>query len=135
MKKENHQLKCLSYASKSGILNYKELGVYCLINQHYNPEYGYSFPSHEYLKKQLNISEPTLIKILNSIEEKGLITRRKGRMGQNTRYYLTLPTEQNILVEDFDDIEETTETIETTESYDDYDWEQIQEMRRLGLIK
>lgn len=132
MKKENHQLKCLNYASKSGILNYKELGVYCLINQHYNSEYGYSFPSHEYLKNKLNISEPTLIKLLNSIEEKGLIKRKKGKMGQNTRYYLTLPTEQTILVEDFDDIEETTETIK---SYDDYDYEQIQEMRKLGLIE
>ena len=87
-----YQYQCLNHAVNSGLLNYKELGVYVLINQLFNHEYGYAFPSHEYIKNKLNISEPTLIKILNSIEEKGYIKRKKGKTGYNTHYYLTMPS-------------------------------------------
>ena len=133
--RRKYQGDCLKYASKKGLLNYKELGVYCFINLYFNCEKNYSFPSHEHIREQLNISEPTLLKILNSLESKGFIKRKRGKTGWNTQYYLTLPTkqtEQIIPTKEFNNIEETTETIET---YDDYDWEQIQEMRKLGLIK
>lgn len=116
---------CRRFAITSGILNYKEIGVYCFINERYNYKCDYSFPSHEDIRKKLNISEPTLNKILNSLEEKGFFTRKKGYLGRNTQYYLTLPkTEQN------DFVQENKAQI----NYNELTFEEIEYLRETGQL-
>ena len=82
------KLQLLFYASTSGKLDYKELGVYTYLLERYNAEYGYAFPSRNTIMKEINISEPTLYRIINSLINKGFISKERGREGRCTRYYL-----------------------------------------------
>ena len=117
---------------KDDTIKYQEHSVYTYLWKYCNINTGYANPSRERIFKELGISNKTFDRLLKKLIDKGYIKTKKGHKNETTRYYLTLPTESTTPVEDFDNIEEITET---TETYDDYDWEQIQEMRKLGLIK
>lgn len=114
--------KCRSIAINSNLLNYKEIGVYCFICERFNYDLGYAFPSHENMRKVLGITEPTLNKILSSLEEKGFLTRKKGHSNRNTQYYLISPkTEQD---------EENKVQI----NYNELTFEEIEYLRETGQL-
>lgn len=58
--------------------------------RNFNVNYGYSFPTREQIQEATGISKDTLNKVLNSLEEKGYITRskREGKAGRNNIYYI-----------------------------------------------
>lgn len=58
--------------------------------RNFNVTYGYSFPTREQIQEATGISKDTLNKVLNSLEEKGYITRskREGKAGRNNIYYI-----------------------------------------------
>ena len=73
----------------NNIKGYEKLVLIYLI-RNFNVNYGYSFPLREQIQEATGISKDTLNKVLNSLEEKGYITRskREGKAGRNNIYYI-----------------------------------------------
>lgn len=73
----------------NNIKGYEKLVLIYLI-RNFNVNYGYSFPIREQILEATGISKDTLNKVLNSLEEKGYITRskREGKAGRNNIYYI-----------------------------------------------
>lgn len=73
----------------NNIKGYEKLVLIYLV-RNFNVNYGYSFPLREQIQEATGISKDTLNKVLNSLEEKGYITRskREGKAGRNNIYYI-----------------------------------------------
>lgn len=73
----------------NNIKGYEKLVLIYLI-RNFNVNYGYSFPIREQILEATGISKDTLNKVLNSLEEKGYITRskRERKSGRNNIYYI-----------------------------------------------
>lgn len=58
--------------------------------RNFNVNYGYSFPTREQIQEATGIGNNALNRALNSLEEKGYITRskREGKAGRNNIYYI-----------------------------------------------
>ena len=71
-------------------LSHTEFRVLSYLIRTYSLEYGYSFPKRETIVKKCKIHKDTLNKVLNSLEEKGYITRSINRHkgGRNNIYYI-----------------------------------------------
>ena len=73
----------------NNIKGYEKLVLIYLV-RNLKVNYGYSFPLREEIQQATGISKDTLDKVLNSLEEKGHITRskREGKAGRNNIYYI-----------------------------------------------
>ena len=71
-------------------LSHTEFRVMITLIRYYNTDLGYSFPTRELLVKKCKMNKDTLGRVLNSLEEKGYITRskREGKAGRNNIYYI-----------------------------------------------
>ena len=71
-------------------LSHTEFRVMMTLIRYYNTDLGYSFPTRELLVKKCRMNKDTLGRVLNSLEEKGYITRskREGKAGRNNIYYI-----------------------------------------------
>lgn len=71
------------------IKGYEKLVLIYLV-RNFNVNYGYSFPTREQIQKATGIGNNALNRALNSLEEKGYITRskREGKAGRNNIYYI-----------------------------------------------
>ena len=71
-------------------LSHTEFRVMITLIRYYNADLGYSFPTRELLVKKCKMNKDTLGRVLNSLEEKGYITRskREGKAGRNNIYYI-----------------------------------------------
>ncbi len=71
-------------------LSHTEFRVMMNLVRMYNLDLGYAFPTRETLIKKCKMNKDTLGKVLNSLEEKGYITRgkRKTNKGWNNIYYI-----------------------------------------------
>lgn len=67
-----------------------EKAVLSYLIRYYNTDLGYSFPTRQQIQDDTGISTGKLNKVLNSLEEKGYITRskREGKAGRNNIYYI-----------------------------------------------
>ena len=67
-----------------------EKAVLSYLIRYYNKDLGYSFPTRQQIQDDTGISTGKLNKVLNSLEEKGYITRskREGKAGRNNIYYI-----------------------------------------------
>ena len=67
-----------------------EKAVLSYLIRYYNVNLGYSFPTRQQIQDDAGISTGKLNKVLNSLEEKGYITRskREGKAGRNNIYYI-----------------------------------------------
>ena len=97
-------------------LTHTEFRVLTYLIRNYNSDLGYSFPTRKLMIEKCNMSKDTLNKVLNSLEERGYITRKTNplKSGRNNIYYihkyLFMPR-QNDRVED-ENIEKIDENIE-----------------------
>lgn len=71
------------------IKGYEKLVLIYLV-RNFNVNYGYSFPTREQIQEATGIGNNALNRALNSLEEKGYITRskREGKAGRNNIYYI-----------------------------------------------
>lgn len=71
-------------------LNSNEFRIFIYLLKNWNEKYGYSFPLREQIQAETGISLKTINKVLNSLEEKGYITRakHKTKTGWNNIYYI-----------------------------------------------
>lgn len=71
-------------------LSHTEFRVMMTLIRYYNTDLGYNFPTRELLVKKCRMNKDTLGRVLNSLEEKGYITRskREGKAGRNNIYYI-----------------------------------------------
>lgn len=71
-------------------LNSNEFRIFIYLLRNWNEKYGYSFPLREQIQEGTGISLKTINKVLNSLEEKGYITRakHKTKTGWNNIYYI-----------------------------------------------
>lgn len=108
-------------------LKHTEFRVLTYLIRNYNTSKGYSFPTREQIVKSCKMNKDTVGSALNSLEEKGYITRKNNpsKAGRNTIYlihkYLVIESSPKEIVETkFDepiedeiekDLEETEELI------------------------
>ncbi len=73
----------------NNIKGYEKLVLIYLV-RNFNVNYGYSFPTREQIQEATGIGNNALNRALNSLEEKGYITRskREGKAGRNNIYYI-----------------------------------------------
>ena len=68
-------------------LPYKKKWTLTILANYYNEKSGEAYPSIETISKNAGLSRSSIIRALNSLKEKGLITvkkrRRSGRFSQN----------------------------------------------------
>lgn len=71
------------------IRGYEKLVLIYLV-ENYKVEYGYSYPTRKQIEVDTGIAKDTLSKVLNSLEEKGYITRATNphKGGRNNIYYI-----------------------------------------------
>lgn len=71
-------------------LSHTEFRVMMNLVRMYNLDLGYAFPTRETLIKKCKMNKDTLGKVLNSLEEKGYITRGKRKTNKcwNNIYYI-----------------------------------------------
>ncbi len=71
-------------------LNSSEFRIFVYLLQNWNEKYGYSFPLREQIIQDLGMGNNTVNRALNSLEEKGYITRKKHKTknGWNNIYYI-----------------------------------------------
>ncbi|MGL5713690.1 MAG: helix-turn-helix domain-containing protein [Paraclostridium sp.] len=71
-------------------LKHTEFRVLVYLIRNYNNKKGYSFPIRKQIIEACKINKDTLNNVLNSLEEKGYITRKNNplRAGRNTIYYI-----------------------------------------------
>lgn len=71
-------------------LSHAEFRVLSYLIRKYSLEYGYSFPLREQIINKCHVNPKTLNKVLNSLEERGYITRKKHKTknGWNNIYYI-----------------------------------------------
>ncbi|MEI7475543.1 MAG: helix-turn-helix domain-containing protein [bacterium] len=77
----------ISGAAKQFELNPTQMLVLIGLASHYNPEKSVVFPSQEYLAKNLNISERSVVRAINELIKKRLIVKSKN--GNNNLYAFT----------------------------------------------
>lgn len=67
-----------------------EKAVLSYLIRYYNTDLGYSFPTRQQIQDDTGISTGKVNNVLNSLEEKGYITRskREGKAGRNNIYYI-----------------------------------------------
>lgn len=67
-----------------------EKAVLSYLIRYYNTDLGYSFPTRQQIQEATGIGNNALNRALNSLEEKGYITRskREGKAGRNNIYYI-----------------------------------------------
>lgn len=71
-------------------LKHTEFRVLTYLIRNYNTSKGYAFPTRKQIVESCNINKDTLSSVLNSLEEKGYITRKTNpfRSGRNNIYYI-----------------------------------------------
>lgn len=71
-------------------LTHTEFRVLVYLIRNYNLNLGYSFPTRKTMIEKCNMSKDTLNKVLNSLEERGYITRKTNpsKSGRNNIYYI-----------------------------------------------
>lgn len=71
-------------------LKHTEFRVLAFLIRNYNTKMGYSFPSRELIISSCKINKDTLGRVLNSLEEKGYITRKNNplKAGKNNIYLI-----------------------------------------------
>ena len=71
-------------------LTHTEFRVLTYLIRNHNSDLGYSFPTRKIMIEKCNISKDTLNKVLNSLEERGYITRKTNpsKSGRNNIYYI-----------------------------------------------
>lgn len=64
--------------------------IFIYLASHFNKKYGYAFPKRETIQAETGISIKTINKVLNSLQEKGYITRTNtpNKGGRNNIYYI-----------------------------------------------
>lgn len=69
-------------------LNVREKLVIIALIMYHNKDLGYAFPSYEELLKCTQISNKSLIKALNKLEELEYIKREAGAGGKRNKYFI-----------------------------------------------
>ena len=71
-------------------LKHTEFRVLAYLIRNFNTKKGYSFPTRNQIIEHCKMNKDTLNNVLNSLEEKGYITRKNNplRAGRNTIYYI-----------------------------------------------
>lgn len=71
-------------------LSHSEFRVLTYLIRMYNTQLGYSYPSRNTILEKCHLSEKTLNKVLNDLEDKGYITRSKKitSKGWNNIYFI-----------------------------------------------
>lgn len=71
-------------------LKHTEFRVLAYLIRNYNTSKGYAFPTRKQIIESCKINKDTLSSVLNSLEEKGYITRKTNpfRAGRNNIYYI-----------------------------------------------
>lgn len=83
-----------NYAVDCGLLTGMELATYCVLLRFVSSDSGYAYPTHTQIMDAINVSKKhSIIKYLDSLEEKHFIYRAKGHYGQATRYFFIHPME------------------------------------------
>lgn len=83
-------------------LKHTEFRVLVFLIKNYNYNKGYSFPTRKQISEYCKINKDTLGNVLNTLENKGYITRKNNpfKSGRNTIYiihkYLCIDTEESI---------------------------------------
>lgn len=102
-------------------LTHTEFRILAYLIRNYNSNLGYSFPTRKTMIEKCNMSKDTLNKVLNSLEERGYITRKTNpsKSGRNNIYYihkyLFLPSIENI------ELSEENKQLVDEFTVDDYD--------------
>lgn len=111
-------------------LTHTEFRVLSYLIRNYNSNLGYSFPTRKTMIEKCNMSKDTLNKVLNSLEERGYITRitNPSKSGRNNIYYI----HKYLFVPPVEDVpDEMKEIIEETEKLSLEEEKDVQETEEL----
>lgn len=97
-------------------LKHTEFRVLAYLIRNFNDKKGYSFPTRKQIIEHCKMNKDTLNSVLNSLEEKGYITRKNNplRAGRNTIYYIhkhLLGQEEQVEKETIEEVIEVPEPI------------------------
>ena len=93
-------------------LTHTEFRVLSYLIRNYNSAMGYSFPTRKTIVEKCKMSKDTLNKVLNSLEERGYITRKANpsKSGRNNIYYihkyLFVPSTEKTIEEKVEDTQD-----------------------------
>ncbi|UEL48289.1 helix-turn-helix domain-containing protein [Terrisporobacter hibernicus] len=108
-------------------LTHTEFRVLSYLIRNYNSNLGYSFPTRKTMVEKCNMSKDTLNKVLNSLEERGYITRKTNpsKSGRNNIYYIhkylfvpsieEVPDEMKEIIEDKEEVSLEEKDVQETE--------------------
>lgn len=83
-----------------GLISRNAFVVFVRLLKHYNPDYGYAFPTIAQLRLSTGIGgKGTIDKALDNLENVGLIKRFRGKGRDNNLYLVYKPLEQQELYE------------------------------------
>jgi DNA-binding MarR family transcriptional regulator len=66
-----------------------DLKVAVLIWEHTNSDYGYAWPSLDYIATQMSLDRSTVVRSMKKLVKRGWIIRRRGQFRSN-HYYLAI---------------------------------------------
>lgn len=113
-------------------LTHTEFRVLSYLIRNYNSNLGYSFPTRKTMVEKCNMSKDTLNKVLNSLEERGYITRKTNpsKSGRNNIYYIhkylfVPPVEEVEVPDEMKEIIEDKEKLSPEEEKDAQETEEL----------
>ena len=95
---EQVEVGLLSNYLKLGLISSNDLTVYLFLLKHDNESHGYAYPSVKYMALETGISERTIKRSTQKLEEVGLIRKAKyGNHPNKNVYFVDLPLSQESL--------------------------------------
>lgn len=113
-------------------LKHTEFRVLAYLIRNYNISKGYAFPTRKQIIESCNINKDTLSNVLNSLQEKGYITRKTNpfRAGRNNIYYIHRYLVDSNNEAEKEDIEKEEKTIDESQNVNEYVCEEEEDLRQ-----